>query len=56
MKKQCSNPKCRRGKITIGESGVFSFGGSSYTLECSHCGAPFEDVKEFYPEQKNVVE
>lgn len=49
MKKQCSNPKCRKGKIG-GSGGATISGLGNAFMNCIDCGAKFEDVDDFYPE------
>jgi hypothetical protein len=53
IKKQCSNPKCRQGKITQGEGAKLDFGVGA-VMVCFSCGADFEEVEEFLePEDGN---
>lgn len=51
MKKQCSNPKCRKGKMEASGGASISGLGNAFT-GCNYCGSKFEDVDEFYPEPK----
>jgi len=53
--KQCSNPKCRKGKIGAMGGAKISFGLGA-VMACRDCGAPFEEVEEFYPEPGNYPE
>jgi hypothetical protein len=49
MKKQCSNPKCRKGKIGADGGATISGFGNAF-IGCNECGSKMEDVDEFYPE------